>query len=173
MPARDALIEEMGLHSSGHAVRDASRLKLILVVDSKEFVENMASVDGSYTITALKEEAFTRAKEAAKGKAKSKKKRAKGKAKVEDSGAAAAAGTSASSDGIEGHVDWEDFEPTERSDKVVVVSQQTGNVVANSDGIVAVVRETALLNVLGVTIEYYLQPAKANLADGLAKKALE
>jgi hypothetical protein len=35
------------------------------------------------------------------------------------------------------------------------------------------VRETALLDILGITVEYYLQPAKANLADGLAKQALE
>jgi hypothetical protein len=174
-PAREALVEKHGQWNSGHAARDALRFRVIVVTKSKELIDSLAAINDTYTIGTLNGQAFTRAKDVAKTKARARKKRSgKGKSKgqAEGSQAAGLASTSTSPTAIEGSVDWDVFTPAEGDEKIVVFGKQTGGVIANSDGIVAVMRETAMLNILGVTVEYYLQPAKANLAEVLAKSAL-
>lgn len=175
LPAREALVQDHSRFNSGHAVRNALRFKVILVTKSKELIDSLAAIKDSYTIGTLSGPAFDRAKEAAKAKARARKKRSgkgKGKAPAESYEATDSASTSTAPPAVKGHVDWDGFAPTEGDEKLVVFSKQTGGVIANSDGIIAVMRETAMLNILGVSVEYYLQPAKANLAEGLAKNAL-
>jgi hypothetical protein len=174
-PVREALVEKHGQYNSGQAARDALRFRVILVTKSQELIDSLAAINDSYTIGTLNGEAFTRAKEAAKAKARARKKRSgkgKGKSQAESSEAAGSASASTLHTAVKGLVDWDEFTPTEGDEKVVVFSKQTGGVIANSDGIIAVMRETAMLNILGISVAYYLQPAKVNMAEALAKRAV-
>lgn len=161
VPERAGEVRAASACNSWHAARGAERFRVVVCTDSLDVVDAMCyRLYNDWWPRGLNEAVVASARKAEKAKNKGKKaKKAKeGKTPVPVP---------------RGHVSWDDFVVKENNGKLVLVSKSTGCLVPNSDGILKIAREVALLGAEGVTVCYYLISAKENVAaDRLARAGM-